>query len=292
MESEVYATKVDVVKFMQGYEMKLGKTFWDCDVFLSESARNSYSAEDIKFPYENTEVELTLLISCYNESEFIINTLNVAINALETARISHEIFIVDDKSTDNSRKLVSDYIANNPDKNIILRSNKFNKGLAENYYDIAHLGRGKYYRLMCGDDAELPESLGKLFNQIGEADIIIPYYTHVEGKPFFRRITTNAFTYIINLLNGKNIKYYNGLPIHLRQNVVRWHSGSRGFGFQADLLCRLLEIGFSYKEIPVTAVERRAGKSNALTLRNLLSVGHVLIEVAVRRLSLYMFPYK
>ena len=66
---------------------------------------------------------------------------------------------------------------------------------------------------------------------------------------------------------------------------MRWHSDSRGFGFQADTLCRLIDLGFDYKEIPINAVERRTGKSNALTYRNLLSVAHTLLEIGIRRLS-------
>jgi hypothetical protein len=66
---------------------------------------------------------------------------------------------------------------------------------------------------------------------------------------------------------------------------MRWHCNSRGFGFQADTLCRLLDLGFDYMEIPVTAIERRKGASNAITIRNLLSVMHTLMEIAIRRLS-------
>jgi hypothetical protein len=73
--------------------------------------------------------------------------------------------------------------------------------------------------------------------------------------------------------------------VHLRHNVMRWHPNTRGFGFQADILCLLLDLGFSHKEVPVVTVEQRRGKSNALTFRNLISVAHTLIEIGNRRLS-------
>jgi hypothetical protein len=66
---------------------------------------------------------------------------------------------------------------------------------------------------------------------------------------------------------------------------MRWHPNTRGFGFQADILCMLIDLGFTYKEIPAGMVEQRRGRSNALTFRNLLSVTHTIIEIANRRLS-------
>jgi hypothetical protein len=66
---------------------------------------------------------------------------------------------------------------------------------------------------------------------------------------------------------------------------MRWHTNTRGFGFQAEILCLLLDLGFTYKEVAVVATEQRQGKSNALTLRNMLSVAHTIIEIANRRIS-------
>ena len=43
-----------------------------------------------------------------------------------------------------------------------------------------------------------------------------------------------TFTFLVNLISGYHLKYYNGMAIHLRYNVMRWHPSSYGFGFQAD----------------------------------------------------------
>jgi hypothetical protein len=86
-------------------------------------------------------------------------------------------------------------------------------------------------------------------------------------------------------MTGFTLHYYNGLAVHLRHNILRWHSNTRGFGFQADILYLLLAQGFTYKEVPVVTVEQRRGASNALNLRNFLSVGHTLMEIVNRRLS-------
>lgn len=77
---------------------------------------------------------------------------------------------------------------------------------------------------------------------------------------------------------------YTGLAVHLRYNVMRWHPNTRGFGFQADIICLLLDQGFTYKEIPVRTIGRKKGDSKALTFKNLLSVFHTLVDIIVCRI--------
>jgi glycosyltransferase involved in cell wall biosynthesis len=232
-------------------------------------------------------LDLTVFISCYNEAEYIIATMETVREALnEIGHISYEIIVVDDCSKDGSTDTVKGYIAAHPDARILLRINRANRGLAQNYFDIAFVGQGKYYRLICGDNAEPKETMVAVFREIGQADMIIPYYVTSEGKSLYRRFISNAYTGLVNLISGFRLHYYNGLALHLRYNVMRWHPNTRGFGFQADIICMLLDHGFSYKEVPVKTVERRrSGFSNALTFKNMLSVAHTLVDLVFRRLA-------
>jgi hypothetical protein len=89
----------------------------------------------------------------------------------------------------------------------------------------------------------------------------------------------------VNSLSGHRVRYYNGLAIHLRYNVMRWGPYSFGFGFQAELITRLLDEGASYIEVPVTATHIEKAKLNsALNYKNFLSVVHTLLEVMIRRI--------
>jgi len=240
---------------------------------------------------ENQEPEITVLVTCYNEEAFIADTLETVSGSLRAAGHSHEIIVVDDVSTDNSVRRVREYIGKHPDYPITLKVNEKNRGLANNYIDAAFLGRGKYYRLCCGDNPEPAEILVKIFRHIGDADMVLPYQNQEEvtGKGAFRRLTSRTFTFLVNLLSGYDIKYYNGLAIHLRYNVMRWHPSSYGFGFQADIVTRLLDEGVSYIQVPAASVDRKGGSSTALTMRNLLSVGHTLLEITFRRVRRFLY---
>jgi glycosyltransferase involved in cell wall biosynthesis len=262
-----------------------GRQFWDAEITLSQGATELRDPAQMTAPYDSSPLDLTIFISCYNEAEFIIATIETVTAAARAAALRFEILVIDDGSRDNSRQLVADYIAAHPGENIVLRANRSNKGLAQNYMDGAFLGQGKYYRLVCGDNAEPFESILSVLQAIGKADIIVPYYTSSEGKSARRRFISNTYTAIVNLVTGNKLHYYNGLAVHLRYNVMRWHTNTRGFGFQADILCLLIDLGFSYLEVPVITIEQRRGSSNALTFRNFLSVSHSLVEIANRRIS-------
>jgi hypothetical protein len=94
----------------------------------------------------------------------------------------------------------------------------------------------------------------------------------------------------VNLLSGYRVRYYNGLAVHYRYNVMRWHSNSHGFGFQADLITRLLDLKATYVEVPVYPNERAGGETKAFKFRNICSVGHTLLEIWIRRLGKLVYP--
>lgn len=265
----------------------VGTRLWDADVVMTSSARKHHTPESITSVYEGYPLDLTLFVSCYNEEKYITNTLNTIAQVMrELPSLSYEIIIIDDVSKDNSAQIITDYINTHPDMSIVLRRNKYNKGLAQNYFDAAFLGKGKYYRLICGDNSEPVESIKTVFSHIGEADILVPYYTSSEGKGWKRMLISKTFTTIINTITGYKFHYYNGLAVHLRFNVMRWHPNTRGFGFQADILCMLLDLGFTHKEVPIIMIEQRDdGSSSALTLKNLLSVAHTIVDIIIRRIS-------
>src|SRR5262249_42623261 len=142
-----------------------------------------------------------------------------------------------------------------------------------------------YYRLICGDDAEPKQTMVTVFRELGKADILIPYYSESEGRSLYRRLLSSTYTWLVNMIGGHRLNYYNGLAVHLRYNVMRWHPNTRGFGFQADILCMLLDQGLSYREIAVRTVERKGVHSSALAFKNMLSVSHTLVDLVFRRIS-------
>lgn len=235
-------------------------------------------------PYQ-FEIDITIFVPCYNEEGNIVDTLNTIFSALDETRLAYEILIIDDASKDNTKKVIHDYIKDHPSRNIVLRVRKENIGLAQNYIDCAFMAKGRYYKLVSGDNAEPKETLLATFNSLGKAEMIIPYIARVEGRSSARSFISWAYTAIVNTITGYKIKYYNGGATHYTCNVMRWHTDYHGYSFQADVITRLLDQGMNYIQIPVSYQERKTGKSAALKLKNFLSVGHFFMDLIIRRVG-------
>jgi glycosyltransferase involved in cell wall biosynthesis len=196
---------------------------------------------------------------------------------------TYEVIVVDDASRDRSVELVQEYQRRHPDFPLMLVQSPVNRGLSRNFTEAAFIGRGRYYKLVCGDNVDTKECLQDVLAHLGSADVLVPYPGRCEGRSLFRRALSRAYTILINLLSGYSLHYYNGCGVYRRADVMRWHSRTTGFGFQAELLIRLLDEGASYVEVPIVGLERQSGSSSALKVRNWLSVGRTLFKITFRR---------
>ncbi len=237
------------------------------------------------------EVLLTLFVACYNEEENIQGTLETVDAACREVGITYEMILVDDGSKDRSVEVVRNYMEAHPESPIVLKKNERNEGVAMNFSEAAFMGRGEWYRMICGDNVEPKEALVTLFSKIGQADILVPYHVGHTGRSASRRGLSRFFTALVNLISGYDLKYYNGMLLTRRSLVMRWHSNSHGFGFQADLLTRLLSRGASYIEVGLPNRERQHGESKAITFRNFCSVAHSLQNIAIRRVSRALYGH-
>ena len=237
----------------------------------------------------DTAVHISFFVACFNEAENIYGTLETLALALAPFRAPYEIIVVDDASRDGSVGEVRRFQSNRPDLPVKLIVREHNLGLALNYVECAFEARGTWYRLICGDNIESVETLQATLAAIGTADMVLAYPVRRVGFSTARNIISKTYAQLVNVITGHRLRYYNFPAIHRRTNVVRWHSRSRGFSFQADLIAQLLDQGASYVEIPIVATERTNGQSTALNFPNFLSVGHSLVEMAARRLRRRLF---
>ena len=236
------------------------------------------------------ELDLTLFIPCLNEEKRVVPTIETVRAAMRDLPFTFEILVTDDGSKDDTAATVEAYTKANPGLALRLHRNSGNHGLARSFVDASFRGRGRYIRLICGDNVEPKESMAAILHQLGKSDIIVPYYPVVPGKSRARLLISSVYTRMVNLLSGYRLHYYNGHPLYRRYDVMRWASYNYGFGFQADLLTTLLDEGASYREVAIAGVHQEKGRgTSSVNLRNFFSVAASLLDIFSRRLKLIFY---
>lgn len=232
--------------------------------------------------------DITIFIPCLNEERHVIPTVETVLEAVKRTGCSCEILVFDDGSRDRTSERVEEYRRVHPEVPLRLIRRERTMGLARNYVDGSFIGRGTHYKQVGGDDSEPLETIVAVISRIGEAGMVLPYLRD-DSRDLFRRTLSRIFVGIINVASGYRIRYYNGTAMHRRYNVMRWHSDTYGFAFQAEIITRMLNEGASYLEVPVDNVEQAGRSSRAFKLHNLLSVGHSVLQILLRRLRVGLF---
>jgi len=232
-------------------------------------------------------LDISFFIPCYNEEPNVIGAIEKLVEVSNKLGLSYEILVFDDCSRDGTAATVQAYQAAHRLAPIRLFVNETNRGVARNFFEGAFRARGRYYRLVCGDDVEPLEAHEQLLRHIGQADIIVPYFTAIKGRPYRRHLISRLYTFLVNCASGYRLRYYNGCPIYRRLDVLRFHIEATGFGYQAEFLTRLIYENRSFIEVPLTSIDREG--SGSVNLRNGSSVAHSLLKIALRRLRVYLY---
>ena len=232
-------------------------------------------------------LDISFFIPCYNEERNVLGTIEKIVRVSDKLGLSYEILVFDDCSQDRTVEVVTGYRNANPQIPVRLFVNEINLGVARNFFEGAFRARGRHYRLICGDDVEPIEAHEGLLRHLGEADMVVPYYTVIEGRPFHRHVISRVFTWLVNRASGYSVRYYNGCPVYCRFDVIRFHIETTGLGYQAEFLTRLIHEGRSLVEVSLVSIDREGSQS--VNLRNGLSVAHSLLKIALRRARVYLF---
>lgn len=250
---------------------------------------NSSREEECLFPkIREYELDITFFIPCLNEAANIKATVETIIKAVKQFPLNYEILVVDDASTDGTQEILRSIVKENPESPIRFILNAKHRGLGFNYYRGAFFAKGKHYMLVNGDNVESVDAIVEIIKYCGKSDIIIPFFVK-DKRSVFRRVTSVLFKTITDWLSGNKINYYNGPVLHLTDNVVLWRSETLGYGYQAELLCRLLHEKASYTEVAVPHTDRQRGFSKAFSLSNFLSVANSLLHIFWRRMEYGVF---
>ena len=225
--------------------------------------------------------ELSILFPAFNEGNNLLKSLEEVSKVEILKKKLHEIIIIDDHSNDDTFEWA--LICKKMHKNVVVVRNQKNMGLGGSYKEGLKVARGEYITWVPADNSHDARSLEDAYESVGHADMIIPVPSNPKVRSKTRRIISNLFTILVNLVTSNKIKYYNGLTIHKKKLVESIDIVTNGFGFQAEIIVKLLQKGATYKYVETMIQERSEGVTNAFKLKNVIQVVCIIVLLAANK---------
>lgn len=219
-------------------------------------------------------MKLSVIIPAFNEEKNLNPTVYGLMDAFKKIGFdSYEILIFDDKSTDKTG-VIADGLAREFDKVRVVH-NETNRGLGYNYKTGVMMAAGEYVLMIPGDNETDLDSINKMIESIGGADIVMTYTVNMDIRSMFRRFVSRFFVGILNLLFNLRLRYYNGICIHRTDFAKKALPSTFGFAYAAEMVIRLIKSGAGYIEVPIKI--KPTSKTTAFKFKNIVSVLKTLL---------------
>ncbi len=225
---------------------------------------------------DRSSQSLSIIVPAYNEAENIVPALEEMVAACHNAKLTYEILVVNDCSTDDTAAKATTYAQDHPEVRVIDNpvnlgfGGAFRAGLSQAIMDSSVM--------VCGDNCIDRDELGKIISRTGEADIVVPYIANPEVRSLPRRFLSRLYVSVLNVLFGLDLKYYNGHNVFPTQ-AVQGSKFTSGFAFSAEILIQMLTCGYTCVQVPMVIRPRLNGQTKAFTIRNILRVVNTIFKL-------------
>ncbi len=207
---------------------------------------------------------LSILIPAYNEEKTIQKILDKVRDVELVGNFSKQLIIVDDCSTDNTEKIIQEYVARFPDSDISYFKHDVNRGKGAALHTGIENATGDYIVIQDADLEYDPQELNLLLKPVvdGFADVVYGS-RFMGGRPhrilfFWHTIGNRFLTMLSNALTDMNLTdmetCYKLIKADLLKSIRLEESR---FGFEPEVTAkiarrakmeniRIYEVGISY----------------------------------------------
>lgn len=213
---------------------------------------------------------ISVVVPAYNEERTIGDVICSTISAMQSLRMPFEIIVVDDGSTDNTRRTVARY------KATVLFNGK-NRGKGHALRKGFQHAQGDIIVTLDADGAhtpkEIPELIDPLFNGV---DIVAGSRFLGHGKDStstLNRLGNFIFNLTILILTGKYITdSQTGFRAYKKQVLKKLNLESVGYEIETEITVKGLKNGFVYQEKPISCQKRKYSVSKLRILSDGMTI--------------------
>jgi len=164
-------------------------------------------------------IDVSLVIPVFNEEETLIELKEKIINVFQKENMNGEIIFINDGSSDNSAKIISDLENENSEVKFV--DFRFNKGKAAALQSGFDMAEGEIVITMDADLQDDPDEIPNLVNKINEGWDVVSGWKKNRKDPIGKRWLSKLFNYTTRIFSGIKIHDFNcGLKAY-RNEVVK-----------------------------------------------------------------------
>jgi len=203
---------------------------------------------------------LSAFFPCYNEEENIEKLVTSVCTTLPKIAKKFEIIVVDDGSSDKTKKIVQRLQKQCPDLRIVSHAQNSGYGAAIKTGIKSASKNMDWVFWMDGDLQFDITSLDKFLQYTREYDAIIGYRAH-RADTFLRKVNGELYTRLINFLFHMNIKdIYCAFKLIRKDKLDEVHIETSSAFTSSEILIKLKSKGAKFKQLPVAHYPRMHGK--------------------------------
>lgn len=237
----------------------------------------------------DSNASVLVVIPTYNERDNIASLIAEILALGERYRV----LVVDDSSPDGTGEVVTDLASLHPGRvDLLTRPTK--AGIGRAYvagFERALASGVALIAQMDADHSHSPSDLARLVDRADGADLVLAS-RYIEGGatrgwPWHRRLISRAGGVYAGVILGVGIKDLTGgfkvWRRHVLEAIELESIHSDGYCFQIETTYRALRLGCDVAQVPITFVDRVAGKSK-LSRRVVLEAAVVVWQLRFRQL--------
>jgi len=220
---------------------------------------------------------ISIFIPALNEEKHLENSIKMILATIGERFTDFEILLFNDGSSDHTAAIADDLAAWN--SHIRVFHNPQRMGVGYNYLRAITEARMEYFTWTTGDAITiyLPEDLQRLLDAVGKADVVV-YYNHSDARPFFRRLLSQGYPAIMNLLFGLHLHYYHGINVYRTAWIKQIRIKTKGVVSIAEIVIRAIRSGQTYVEVGMTNLDD-GRNSKQVQLVNFIEVGKNVLSL-------------
>jgi glycosyltransferase involved in cell wall biosynthesis len=208
------------------------------------------------------EIDLSLVVPCYNESELLTATIPPLFAALAGATEHCELILVDNGSTDGTAEIIAGLCR--ADTRIRSVSVPVNQGYGLGVLTGYDAARGRCVGHIPADGPVTPRDVASLALRALEAGpgVLVTAVRRHRQETLSRKIVSRAYNLLFLALFGRYTPDINGTPKFLHAaDAGRMRLASRDYFLEAEMMIKARRLGMRTVAVAVPSQLRPGGES-------------------------------